>query len=396
MMSRIAIWGPIIPIGLGCATLSSALGSILVAPRTLQALAADEVAPSGALNRYLAAGTGPQNEPRHAALVTSLFAVACAGIGSIDFVARIVSMFFMVTYGSLCAISFLEHFSARPSYRPSFRSKWYLSLLGAVLSFLLMFQMDPGYALLAILLMIGTYTGLRASKGGEDDLAEIFRGVMTQTTRHFQTRAAALVVRAPGSRVAPERHRRRGTHVRALGPAAGPHLALPAPGIRDLSPPDAREAQRREVRRERATGSAPRRSHRGAGERRGRRHTGFAVVAYRARAGVPDSERHRQAFQYHSLRVRRHRRRFTAGRDSRRFRSRLAIAHQPPRIASWRALLRQPSRFASLVHLERRRQRRDDDSARLYSPRTPRLEQRRRSGSSPPIRETRSPNGRTA
>ena len=186
VMSQIAIWGPIIPIGLGCATLSSALGSVLVAPRTLQALAADEISPSPQVNRLLAAGTGAQNEPRNAALLTSIFAVACAGIGSIDFVARIVSMFFMVTYGSLCAISFLEHFAARPSYRPSFRSKWYLSLLGAVLSFLLMFQMDPGYAVLAILLMIGTYAFLRAGKGGEDDLAEIFRGVMTQTTRHFQ------------------------------------------------------------------------------------------------------------------------------------------------------------------------------------------------------------------
>jgi hypothetical protein len=38
VMSRIALWGPIIPIGLGCATLSSAIGSILVAPRTMQAL----------------------------------------------------------------------------------------------------------------------------------------------------------------------------------------------------------------------------------------------------------------------------------------------------------------------------------------------------------------------
>jgi hypothetical protein len=36
----IALWGPIIPIGLGAATLSSAIGSILIAPRTLQALAA--------------------------------------------------------------------------------------------------------------------------------------------------------------------------------------------------------------------------------------------------------------------------------------------------------------------------------------------------------------------
>ena len=52
-------------------------------------------------------------------------------LGNVDFVARIISMFFMVTYGALCAISFLEHFAARPSYRPSFRSKWYISLLGA-------------------------------------------------------------------------------------------------------------------------------------------------------------------------------------------------------------------------------------------------------------------------
>jgi len=186
VMSQIAVWGPIIPIGLACATLSSALGSILVAPRTLQALAGDAVTPSEGVNRFLAAGVGQSNEPRNAALITTLLAVATAGIGSIDFVARIVSMFFMVTYGSLCAISFLEHFAARPSYRPTFRSKWYLSLLGAVLCLLLMFQMDPGYALLAIVLMVGIYLGLRSGSDGQNDLAEIFRGVMTQTTRHFQ------------------------------------------------------------------------------------------------------------------------------------------------------------------------------------------------------------------
>ena len=47
-MSRIAVWGPIIPIGLAAATLSSAIGSILVAPRTLQALGGDRVVASRA------------------------------------------------------------------------------------------------------------------------------------------------------------------------------------------------------------------------------------------------------------------------------------------------------------------------------------------------------------
>ena len=66
-------------------------------------------------------------------------------------------MFFMVTYGSLCAISFLEHFAARPSYRPTFRSRWYISLFGAVVCLVLMFQMDPVYAALALVAMAVIY-----------------------------------------------------------------------------------------------------------------------------------------------------------------------------------------------------------------------------------------------
>ena len=57
VMSRIALWGPIIPIGLAAATLSSAIGSILVAPRTLQALGADVELGQHDLGRLVAADT---------------------------------------------------------------------------------------------------------------------------------------------------------------------------------------------------------------------------------------------------------------------------------------------------------------------------------------------------
>jgi solute carrier family 12 (sodium/potassium/chloride transporter), member 2 len=188
VMSRIAVWGPIIPIGLACATLSSAIGSILVAPRTLQALGADQIAPSRAFNALLARGVGATNEPRNATIVTSVIAIVFVVLGDVNLVARIVSMFFMVTYGALCAISALEHFAARPSYRPSFRSKWYLSLLGAVMCFVLMLQMDAVYALLAVILMGALYAMIHRSRGGIDDLAAIFQGVMTQATRYLQIR----------------------------------------------------------------------------------------------------------------------------------------------------------------------------------------------------------------
>jgi amino acid transporter len=195
IMSRIAIWGPIIPIGLAAATLSSAIGSVLVAPRTLQALGSDSIVPVSGANPFVAAGHGQENEPRNATLVTAVIATVFVILGNVNIVARIVSMFFMVTYGALCAISFLEHFAARPSYRPSFRSKWYLSLFGAVMCLILMLQMALAYAILAIAAMGALYVLVRRQRSGVDDLTSIFHGVMTQATRYLQIRLQKI---APG------------------------------------------------------------------------------------------------------------------------------------------------------------------------------------------------------
>jgi amino acid transporter len=185
IMSRIAIWGPIVFFGLGAATLSSAIGSILVAPRTLQALSYDKVFPLEKINRFLYAGKGEVNEPVNAMLVTSAIALVFISLGSVNFVAQIISMFFMVTYGALCAISFFQHFAGNPSYRPSFRSKWYLSLIGALASFFMMYQMQPAYAILAIIATVLIYFWLRHTQKNEGDLSEVIQGVLLQQTRHL-------------------------------------------------------------------------------------------------------------------------------------------------------------------------------------------------------------------
>ncbi len=189
IMSEIAIWGPMIIIGLAAATLSSAIGSILVAPRTLQALGADECLPAPAVNRWLSAGVGAVNEPRNTTFFTGVVALVIVLLGNVDFVANLISMFFMVTYGSLCAISFLEHFAARPDYRPSFRSRWYISLFGALMCTLIMFLMNALFAILAILFMVGLYQIVsRQSKGRSTGLAAMFEGVMTQANRYMSVR----------------------------------------------------------------------------------------------------------------------------------------------------------------------------------------------------------------
>ena len=186
IMAEIAIWGPAIYIGLGAAAFSSALGSLLVAPRTLQALARDRVLPVSSLNRLLAAGSGDAQEPVAATLVSSVLAAVFVLAGSMDGIAQVLTMFFMVTYGALCSVSFLEYFAGNPSYRPTFHSRWYVSLLGALMCALIMLQMSPLYALLATLLMVLTYFGLRRTHLGERDLTAIFQGTLFQLTRHLQ------------------------------------------------------------------------------------------------------------------------------------------------------------------------------------------------------------------
>ncbi len=198
VMGEIAWWGPIIPIGLACATLSSAIGSVLVAPRTLQAIGADDCLPISKGNAWLAKGIGEVNEPRNTTIVTAIIAIVIVILGNVNFVARLISMFFMVTYGALCAISFLEHFASRPSYRPSFRSRWYISLFGALMCLFMMFQMDPVFALLALVVMGALYMVIsRRRKTERSDLAEMFEGVMTQLTRYLQIRLQPRRQHAP-------------------------------------------------------------------------------------------------------------------------------------------------------------------------------------------------------
>jgi amino acid transporter len=185
VMSNVAIWGPIIPIGLASAAISSALGSILVAPRTLQAIGTDNIFP-GSLNKWVAKGKPKTNEPFNATLITIVIAYVFVLINDIDIVGEIISMFFMLTYGAINMVSFLEHFAADPSYRPTFRSHWSISLLGGLLSFFFMIKMNAAYAWLAVFMMIGIYTWITRSNKDKLMMSKVFQGVIFQATRWLQ------------------------------------------------------------------------------------------------------------------------------------------------------------------------------------------------------------------
>ncbi|QIA08779.1 amino acid permease [Draconibacterium halophilum] len=187
IMGKIAIAGAVIvPLGLAASTISSALGSVMVAPRTLQALALDHAFPSTRVNRWLAKGNTSDNEPRNASIITVAIAFVFVALGDVNAVASIISMFFMVTYGSLCLISFLNHFGASPSYRPTFRSRWYLSLVGFLVSIWVMFKISTSYALLSAAAMTLIYLYINHYHKHRKDFASLFANSLFQLNRKLQ------------------------------------------------------------------------------------------------------------------------------------------------------------------------------------------------------------------
>lgn len=147
----LSLIGILITAGIFAATLSSALGSLMGAPRILQALARDRIFPSLA---PLAVTSGADREPRRAIVVSFLIAQVGVLLGDLNAIAPIITMFFMITYGALNFATFQEAFARNPSWRPSFRwCHWGVSLGGAVACLAVMFLMEPLWAAIALLAM---------------------------------------------------------------------------------------------------------------------------------------------------------------------------------------------------------------------------------------------------
>ncbi|MEM9411226.1 MAG: amino acid permease [Planctomycetota bacterium] len=151
VMSEVAVVPFLIVLGVMAATLSSALGSMMGAPRILQALAKDMVFRRLA---FFGAGSGPNNEPRRAIILTFVISQVAILMGDINAIAPIITMAFLITYGMLNLATFYERISRNPSYRPRFRiGHWSLSLLGAISCLAVMFLIGASAALISIVVM---------------------------------------------------------------------------------------------------------------------------------------------------------------------------------------------------------------------------------------------------
>jgi len=158
VMRRMALWGPAILLGVWGATLSSAIGSILGAPRVLQALARDGILPKKL--KWLGRGHGPNDEPRLGTLFTLGIALAAVSVGELNLIAPVLTMFFLTTYMVLNVSAGIETFLQSPSFRPTFRMHWGLSLLGTLGCVAIMFLINAVATVLAAVIVLGIYLWL--------------------------------------------------------------------------------------------------------------------------------------------------------------------------------------------------------------------------------------------
>ncbi|MDF1555055.1 MAG: hypothetical protein P1P84_18440 [Deferrisomatales bacterium] len=164
------VWTRIAPLGalfilpgLWGAIFSSAVGSMLGAPRTLQAMAQDHLAP-----RFLAGRAAKGKGPVHGLGVSLAIALAAVLLGDLNTVAVVVTMFFLTVYGTVNLVAAVESLSGSPSWRPKVGVHWAVSLAGALGCFGVMVLIHPLASAAAVTIELLLWFGLRRKERQAD------------------------------------------------------------------------------------------------------------------------------------------------------------------------------------------------------------------------------------
>ncbi len=147
-----SLWGPAVLAGLLGATFSSALSSLVGAPRILQALGHDRVIPAGA---WLAKRS--RGEPRRAMLVTGGIVLLGLMVRDLNAIAPLITMFFLITYTVINVVLLAEESLGLMSFRPTLRLPRIIPLFGAAGCIFAMFIVNPTFSLIAVSVVTGLY-----------------------------------------------------------------------------------------------------------------------------------------------------------------------------------------------------------------------------------------------
>lgn len=152
-----ALFGWAVLVGLLGATFSSALSSLVGAPRVLKALAEHGISPwSSVFARETASG-----EPRNAVFATAVIAVGAIVFGlfggGLNAIAPLVTMFFLIMYATLNGVVLLEQSLGLVSFRPLIAVPRLVPLIGFFGCFTAMFLIAPTFSLVALVTSLAVY-----------------------------------------------------------------------------------------------------------------------------------------------------------------------------------------------------------------------------------------------
>uniref|UniRef100_A0A673BV16 Solute carrier family 12 member 6-like n=1 Tax=Sphaeramia orbicularis TaxID=375764 RepID=A0A673BV16_9TELE len=170
----------VIVIGSFFSTCGAGLQSLTGAPRLLQAIAKDNIIPF--LRVF---GHGKANgEPTWALLLTALIAELGILIASLDLVAPILTMFFLMCYLFVNLACALQTLLRTPNWRPRFSYyHWTLSVLGMTICLVLMFISSWYYAFVAMVIAGMIYKYIEYH-GAEKEWGDGIRGLSLSAARY--------------------------------------------------------------------------------------------------------------------------------------------------------------------------------------------------------------------
>lgn len=153
VMIDYALWAPAVLAGLLGATFSSALASIVGAPRILQALGEHRIFPGGEIFSRLS----KKGEPRKAILFTGGIVLITLLLRDLNTIAPLITMFFLITYMMINLVVFIEQRMDMISFRPTFAIPKFVPAIGTLGCLFTMFIINSTFGLIALGFVIAAY-----------------------------------------------------------------------------------------------------------------------------------------------------------------------------------------------------------------------------------------------
>ena len=148
-----SLYGPIVLAGLLGATLSSALGSFVGAPRILLALGEKNILPKS----QSLAKKSKRGEPVNAMFITAVLVLFGISLRNLNTIAPLLTMFFMITYAMVNVVALVEQTLGLPSYRPTLKIPIIVPAIGAFGSIAIMFVLNVIIALFSLIFIVLFY-----------------------------------------------------------------------------------------------------------------------------------------------------------------------------------------------------------------------------------------------